>query len=109
MAVYLLPTVQQGSEACVAVQTAVYICGTAYTSIYSESSLGHLQMYWLYMDSKWMNLAAVYIECQRKKEKNEFSAAILPCLNSNQLVWTLSGFNAISVINPPPHESPHVR
>lgn len=67
MAVYLLPTVQHGPEACVAVQTAVYIRGTAYTSIYGESSLGHLQMYWLYMDSKWMNLAVIYIECQSAK------------------------------------------
>lgn len=71
MAVYLLPTVQHGSEACVAVQTAVYIRGTTYTSIYSESSLGHLQLSWLYMDGKWMNLAVIYIECQRAKIKKK--------------------------------------
>lgn len=42
MSVYLLPTVQRGREACVAVPTAVYIHGEAYTTMYGDSSLGHL-------------------------------------------------------------------
>lgn len=39
--IYLLPTVQRGPEACVAPPTTVYICATAYTTMYGESSLGH--------------------------------------------------------------------
>lgn len=50
MTVYLLPTVQRGNDACVAVPTAVYIHGAAYTTMYGDSSLGHLLTYWLYMD-----------------------------------------------------------
>lgn len=51
MAVYLLPTVQRGREACVVVvATAVYIHGAAYTAMYGDGSLGHSQTYWLYMD-----------------------------------------------------------
>lgn len=42
MTVFLLPTVQCGHEACVALPTAVYIHEAAHTTLYGDSALGHL-------------------------------------------------------------------
>lgn len=79
MAVYPLPTVQRGHEACVVVvATAVYINGAAYTAMYGDSSLGHSQTYWLYMDGV----------------KGEWAVQAFPNNTGGILPWILSRRNS---------------